>query len=132
MMLVGPGYSFSEGDSYVGSGAGTPGGEEIVVAGYTGGFGGVGRVLLTNKTLTMDGSQDRLIYDADDVDYGVLGGGGGDVPVDAGILILEGSSDANSELLIYVKFPQRMTDGADFTVRFGADGIMYVQNVIVP
>lgn len=132
LMLVGPGYSYDKGHDFIGAGAGTPGGEEIVVTGYTGGFGGAGRKALANKSLTMQGSTSELVFDADDVSYGALGGGGGDVPVDAGIVVRELSSDADSELLIYVKFPQRMTDGTDFWVRFAAGGIWRLQNVIVP
>jgi hypothetical protein len=131
MMLVGPGYDFDQRDDFVGSVPGTPGGEEIVVVGYDGGFGGAGRKLLVGKTLSMRASTDELLWDADDVDYGALGGGGGDVPVDAAIIVFEHTTDADSELVYYVKFPQRMTNGLPFPVRFAADGIWALENEII-
>jgi len=120
MMLVDENYVPSVTHTFVSDG---PGAHEVVVDGYVGGFGGAGRKVLTGRTVTRSNGTKEIVLDADDVDFGNLGGGATEENVAAGIIIKEGTSDANSVLLFHVQFADRMTDGTNFTVIFDADGV---------
>jgi len=120
MMLVDASYVPSVTDTFVSDG---PGAAEIVVDGYAGGFGGAGRRLLTGKTVTRSNATKEIVLDADDVDFGILGGGAVEVPVSAGVIVRENTDDTNSPLMFYVQFADRTTDGTNFTVIFNTDGV---------
>jgi hypothetical protein len=125
IMLVGPGYTPDVTDTFVGSGAGSPGGEEISVDGYVGGQGGAGRKMTTGRTVTRRNNDKATVLDLDDVSFGVLGGGASEVDVAGGIIIRETGDDATSPLIVYVAFSQRQTDGTEFIVSIDADGLLW-------
>lgn len=123
IMLVGTGYTPDRDDDFIGSGAGTPGGEELSATGYTGGFGGASRLTLSNVTFTLSDADDWSVLDADDpVIWPSLGNGVNDTAA-GGIIIKEVTSDADSLLIVFVDFPNRLTDGNDFPLLFNSAGI---------
>lgn len=123
IMLVGTGYTPDRDHDFIGSGAGTPGGEELTATNYTGGFGGASRLTLTGKSFTLSDADDWSVFDATDpVIWPSLGNGVNDTAAGA-IIIKEITSDADSLLIVFVDFPNRLTDGNDFPLLFNSAGI---------
>jgi len=119
VMLIGSGYTFNPDHDYVSSVSSY----ELNGTGYTGGFGGSGRKALTNKSVTADKTNDKAVFDADDVTWSAINAG----TVYAAILIKEVSSDSNSILIGYIDsgtgFP-KTTNGGDLTIQWSSDGII--------
>lgn len=121
LMLVDSGYTFNRDHDVVGSGVGTPGGEEVTGTGYTGGFGGTGRKTLANKVFSEDDANDRGELDCDDVTWLAISVGA----IAAAILIVEKTSDSDSELIGYIDsgFPVT-TSGEDLVLKINAEGLL--------
>ena len=126
IMLVDAGYTFNADHDFVGSGAGTPGGEELSGTGYAAGFGGAGRRTLANKVFSEDDTNDRGEMDCDDVTWTAINAGA----AAAAIVIKEGTSDADSELIAFFDsgFPVT-TNGGDLTLQVNAEGLLQLSTV---
>lgn len=128
LMLIGPGYTPDRADDYVGSGAGTPGGEELVATGYVVGHLGAGRHLISNISITEDDTLDLVKIDGDNpADWDPLGGAANDTVTQV-ILMRDGTTDDSDALLIACfdtltggTFPF-LTNGGKFTFSFHANG----------
>ena len=95
---------------------------ELSGTGYTPGFGSTDRLVLQNKTITKDTDTDRARFDADNVIWNPIAAG----IAGAGILIKEGTSDADTVLIAYVQsggFPFN-TDGGELQIRWANGGIL--------
>lgn len=122
VMLVTSAYTANPDHDYItASGAGT---NEIVATNYTGAFGGAGRKTLASKTLTEDDTNDRSVFDAADVTWTSIGGAT-NATIAAAILVKEGTSDADSQLLVYIDIADTATNGGDITIQWNANGIFY-------
>lgn len=102
------------------------GGEISGVTGYTGGFGGSGRLALTTIAPAEDATNDLIKFDADDVLWSSLGPEV--VTVTGCAVIQEVTSDADSPLIAYLDFTDKDTgDGAGgaapFPVNWGGNGV---------
>lgn len=122
-MLVDSGYTFDRDHDFVGSGAGTPGGEELSGTGYVAGFGGAGRKTLANKVFSEDDANDRGEMDCDDITWTAINAG----TAAALIVVKEGTSDADSELIAFFDsgFP-KTTNGGDLTAQVDAQGLFHM------
>jgi TctA family transporter len=95
------------------------------VSGYTGGFGGAGRKVLANKTITNDTTNDRTTYDADDPSAWTIGAGD---TIGGFIIGKKGSaSDATATPLFFLDVTDTPTNGAALTLQLPAAGIGYTQ-----
>jgi len=123
IMLVKSTYTFNRDHDVVGSGAGTPGGEEVTGTGYTGGFGGAGRKTLANKVFSEDDVNDRGEMDCDDVTWLAISTGA----TGSAIVIIEKTSDSDSELIAYIDsgFPVT-TGGEDLVLKINAEGLLHL------
>lgn len=132
VMLVGSGYTPSRTHDYVGSGAGTPGGEEIVATGYTGGHQGAGRHVINNIAVTEDDTLNLAKVDGDDpAAWDPLGNTTNDT-VTYVILMRDGTTGDSDALLIALfdtvasgTFPFT-TNGGSFTWQWNSNGIFRV------
>lgn len=132
VMLVGSGYTPDRDDDYVGSGAGTPGGEEITATGYTGGHQGAGRHTIGSIAVTEDDTNDLAKVDgADPAAWDPLGNTTNDT-VTYVILMRDGTTDDSDALLIACydtvssgTFPFT-TNGGSFTWQWHTNGMFRV------
>jgi hypothetical protein len=83
--------------------------------GYT-----AGGEVLANADVTVDNANDRAVFDADDVTWSSLGALTPDTPSHA---IIWNDSAASDELVCYITLGTTATDGNDYVLLFGANGI---------
>lgn len=95
-------------------------------SGYTGGFAGAGRKTLASKTLTVDDTNDRFVFDAADVSFGTLGTG---PTIGGAVLCKEITSDAASPIIAFIGCTNTPTNGSPVTFQFDAIGIFTVTSV---
>ena len=77
---------------------------------------------LANQDATQDNTNDRGVFDADNVTWSSLGPlAGSATPSDA---ILWDNSAAGDELICYWELGTTATNGGDYTLAFGANGII--------
>lgn len=95
---------------------------EIAVTGYTGGFGGAGRIALSSKTVTQDDANNRVDLDAADISHGALGAG---ATVGFMAVIRESGSDATSDVIAILEYGSPIPlNGGAFTTQFAATGAL--------
>lgn len=125
VMLVTSGYSANPDDTVIGSGVGTPGGEEFSGTGYTGGFGGAGRKVLGARVVNQDDTNDRAEFDdTADITWSSIDGD----TASAAIIVKEVSTDSDSRLIAYIDtggFPIT-ANGGDITLQWNAEGIIQI------
>jgi hypothetical protein len=131
IMLIDADYTPDRDHDYVGSGAGTPGGEEITATNYTGGHQGAGRHVISNLAITEVDASDLAKTDGDDPSiWSNLGGAVNDT-IQGAIFMRDGTSDDSDALLLAWYdtvsgtpiFPYTTT-GGDYTLAFAAAGII--------
>jgi hypothetical protein len=126
VMLVSPDYTPDPDHAYIDDGTIlSPINFELDGVGYESGFGGTGRRALQNKSFAKDLATDRIRYYADNVIWNPINIGV-ETPAGAAILILEGTSDADSLLIAYILsggFP-KVTDGGELLLRFSDNGVL--------
>jgi hypothetical protein len=116
LMLVTSSYVAAKSDSVIGSGAGTPGGSEIVATGYTGGFGGAGRKSAP-RTIVKDATNNiiRVVFSGNATWTAI--GGASNATIAAAVLVKEITSDAASRLVAYLPLASSLTtNGSDITL----------------
>lgn len=118
-MLVNSGYAFNADHNFVSDVVAN----EIGVSGYTGGFNGAGRKVLTAKTVTEDDGNDWAYFDAGDLTWTTLATG---VTIGGAILIRELTTDANSVVLAFMDLTDTPTNGGDITISWNASGILRI------
>lgn len=92
-----------------------PGANELTGAGYA-------RETLTGKAETLVDASDRVMYDADNPDFGAIAAG---ETVTGMVVYLEVTNDADSILLGYYELTPTPTNGTSFLVTLSADGLAY-------
>lgn len=93
--------------------------DELTGTGYAAGFGGAGRKTLANKTFVEDDTNDRAVFDADDVVYPGIDAGSAQMAA----VIKEITNDGASLVLGFVDITDRMTNGGDLTINWAATGL---------
>ncbi len=100
---------------------------ELNVSGYVRGWGGSGRKVLTGKTITVDDTNNRLVFDAADPTWTALGAG---QTIAAAVCAKEGASaDTTSRPHVYLDPADLPTNGSDVTLQLSAQGLVYFQIV---
>lgn len=95
------------------------------VTGYTGGFAGSGRKVLSSKTLTNDTVNNRTVYNAGNPTAWTLGVGD---TVAGAIVGKKGASDDTTAIpIFFLSFSPVPTNGSTFTLQWNASGISYTQ-----
>lgn len=120
-MLVDSTYVGAHGDLWVAFGAGDPSTHEIAVAGYTAGHAGTGRKTLGGKTITVDATNARVVFTANNVVWTALGAG---ATIGAVILFANRSTDALSPLIAKFAVSPQATNGSDITAQWNANGML--------
>lgn len=93
---------------------------ELSCTGYTGGYGGAGRKVLSGVTLTNDDTNEYSVIDATDpTTWSSLGAG---QTIGGAVIIKEITSDAASIPIFFIDFTDVAT-GGDFTLQWAAAGI---------
>lgn len=104
---------------------------EITATGYTGGYGGAGRLALSTPTFGTgpDDVNNRVEFDADDVDWGALGNGTNDTIIGAVIIIEDHlgvtGDDTESRPVAYIDLADTTTNGSGFAIQWSAEGILH-------
>ncbi len=126
---VGSGYTFNPDHTVADAGgANDVVDEEIVATNYTGGWGGSGRKTLSNKSWSVDNTNDMAVFDADPITWSSLGGATNDT-INAFIIVKEGgANDTTTRLIAYVDTVTSgtlplTTNGSDVTITPDADGL---------
>lgn len=126
-MLIDNSYTADRDDDFItASGVGAA---EITATNYAGGFAGAGRKTLAGRTVSEDDPNDRAELDANDVPWTALGGAVNDT-IQAVVIVKEGTSDADSELIAYIDTSTGTpslpftTNGSDFTAVVNAEGLI--------
>lgn len=118
-MLVTSSYSANPDHDFVSSASAA----ELTGTGYTAGFNGAGRVVLTSKAVNESDSDDRAYVDCDDVAWTGINAG----TIAAMIIIREVSTDANSYLVAYLQLSAAQpTNGGDVTIVIPTTGWGYI------
>lgn len=117
VMLVSPSYVFNNDHNFVSE----INANEIGAANYVPGFGGAGRLALTNKTITEDDTNDWAIFDADDMYWPLIGAGAN---IGGAALIKEVTSDSDSILISFVDLTDTVTTSSSLLVAWSPLGIL--------
>lgn len=115
-------YTFNPDDDFIAAGGvNDPDDAELNVTGYTRGFGGAGRKTLASKTITTNDTNNRVECDAADVTWTALGAG---QTIEAAEIVVEITSDAASQLVVYLDPANVPTNGSDITLSWASNGIL--------
>jgi hypothetical protein len=120
VMLVTSGYTFNRDHDFASAVS-----SELSGTGYVGGFGGSGRKTLASKTITEDDTNDRAVYDAADSVWTAINAG----TAAGAIIIKEGTSDADTELICFLDGASVVTNGGDVTLVYPSTGAFYLSTV---
>ncbi|KKN15253.1 hypothetical protein LCGC14_0987980 [marine sediment metagenome] len=126
MMLVTSSYVADRDDDFIEEGVDDANEHEIVVSGYTGGFGGAGRKTLGTKTVTEDDANDRVEFDIANITWTALGVG---ATIAGAIIVKEITNDLASILIAYLDIADTPTNGGDVTLDINADGVIQISTV---
>ena len=126
-MLVTNTYTPNHDHEFVSFGSGDPASSELSVTNYVSGFSGAGRKTLSagNMVFTTEHANDRVVFDyIADLLWSALGGS---ATIQAGIIVLNGTTDADTFPFIYVDLASPVvTNGGDFTFQFNVSGVARV------
>ena len=90
---------------------------EVSGTGYT-----AGGAALANKTTTQDNTNDRGVFDADDVTWS-----SSTITARGAIIYKDTGTASTSPLIAYVDFgADKSSSGGNFTIQWDADGILYI------
>ena len=93
---------------------------ELSGTGYTGGFGGSGRMTLGSKTVVYDTANDRVEFDAADTVWMAINAG----TIVQATLMKEITNDAASPVIVNVDVADTVTNGGDITIQWNSEGIL--------
>lgn len=96
-------------------------GELSGVSGYTGGFGGSGRLTLGSKSVAQDDTNDRAEFTCANPAYGALGAGG---TIAYAVLLIETTNDAASRVYAAFDITDTPTNGSTITLTINAEGLI--------
>lgn len=113
LLLKGSGYTPNKDHDFVDDVV--PASNECALAGYS-------RPTLTNCTRVITDASDRIVYDADDPDFGPIIAGD---TITGMILYKFQSNDGDSILLAYYDLPDTATNGTPFIPAIHASGLRY-------
>jgi hypothetical protein len=109
VMLVAPGYTFDPDHTTVSQVT-----EISAIGGYVPGFAGAGRRTLSSYAVTYDATNNRLVFDCEDVVWSTVALSGS--PNIGGVLVyIQGTSDADSTPLLFQNTPDIASNGQDIT-----------------
>jgi len=101
---------------------------EIVATGYTGAYGGAGRLAYASRAWSVDTANNRVEFDAADLDFSNLGNGSNDTIVALGIIKEDHlgvlGNDTESRVVAYIDVADTTTNGGGFQVQWDAQGII--------
>lgn len=112
LLLLNSAAVFNRDDDFVS----TIAANEIATTGYT-------RQTLANTTITLDDTNDRVTYDADDVTWAALGPAVGGPVVGFAVVFRNTGADGTSPLLINYDLVDTQTNGSAFTIQWNAIGL---------
>lgn len=101
-------------------------GVEVTSTGYTGGFGGAGRLTLASKTLAVDQANDRAEFDAADITWTSISQAASET-WSALMMVKEITNDAASPVIHKIDTATGLPltpNGSDITVTWNAEGIL--------
>jgi len=101
---------------------------EVTSTGYTGGFGGSGRISLASKTLTVDQANDRAEFDCANVVWSSISQAAAEVWT-AVAIVRELTDDASSPLLAKTDSATGLPltpNGSDITFTIDPQGLLHV------
>lgn len=99
---------------------------ELTGTGYAAGYGGSGRRTLASKTITVDATNERIVFDAADLSWTALTAGTSGAVI---LFVESGGADTSSPLLAYLPLPNFATDGTDYPVAWhDTMGCFYLSN----
>jgi hypothetical protein len=105
---------------------------EINATGYTGTYGGAGRLDLTVSPSFGVGPNDtanRVEFDSNDVDWGTLGGVADDTIIGAVIIVEDqvgvAGNDTESRPVMFIDLADTTTNGSGFQIQWSSAGIAH-------
>lgn len=116
VMLVNQTYLFDQDHAF----ADVPSLYEISGAGYVAGFGNSGRQTLASKVFSVDNTLDLATFDAADLNWPAITAG----TIGMAILLKEIIDNSASPLIAAVDFPDWVTNGTLFQLRWDPLGIL--------
>jgi hypothetical protein len=123
-MLVSTAYTFDNGHDYVSDVVAN----EVSGTGYAAGFSGAGRVALTSLTVSLDDTNDWVVFDAADVSWAGINLGA--TQIGGIILWVPKTNDSDSPLVCYSNdggFPIT-TSGGTYTHAWSANGVFRMKH----
>ncbi len=99
---------------------------ELTSTGYTGGFGGAGRLTLASKTLTVDQANNRAEFDAADITWTSISQAAAETLVGL-VMLTEITNDAASPVIMAIDTATGLPltpNGSDITVTWDAQGLL--------
>lgn len=112
---------------FVGDVLGVGDGVEVTSTGYTGGFGGAGRISLSSKALAVDQANDRAEFDCANVTWSAISQAGSETWV-AIVVAKELTDDASSPLILKIDTATGLPltpNGSDITLTINAEGLLH-------
>lgn len=120
LLLNAAGYSFNADHNFVSDL--TIGTNEYTGAGYT-------RSTLANPTVTQDNTNDRAVFDGDDVVYAALGTGAGGTTISAAVVYKRVGGDdttpTDDPLIAYLDFTDLVCNGSPVTIQWSSSGLFF-------
>ncbi len=111
-----------------GEGLNRAGVTEVTSTGYTGGFGGAGRLSLASKTLAVDQANNRAEFDCADLTWSSISQATAETWV-AFMIAKELTSDALSPLIAFIDTATGIPltpNGSDITLTINAEGLLQI------
>lgn len=123
VLLVDAAYTFDKTQNFVSQAVA----RETTASGYTGGYAGAGRQVLATKSISLDGTNHRVKWNAATVTWTGLGGA---VVVGGAIVFKKGTSDdTDAQMLFFFDAADLTTNGSDISLAWDAtNGAAYLQN----
>lgn len=118
-LIVNQAYTFDKAHDFV---------DDVVsneVANSTG--TGYERKTLSNKSVTLDNTNNRVVFDADNLSYTAVS-----TTQQLGGLVIykEGASDGARALIAFIDFNDLPTNGSDINVNFDVNGVFRITNIL--
>lgn len=106
----------------------TAGAVEVTSTGYTGGFGGAGRLTLASKTLAVDAANNRAEFDCANPVWSSISQAASETWVGF-VVVKEITNDAASPVIAHIDTATGLPltpNGSDITLTINAEGLLHV------